>query len=1021
ILALDFKIGSMEPLSTNPSPANALRLEWSLGLNRELIGCVHDLEIAGDDRPQLFYTTGNCGIIYNHTTGEQQLLQGHLNAITASAVSRDRRWIVTADAGKDSLLVVWDRYTAAPVRTITDPHPYGVSACDISPDGRFVVTLSATAPLDDSATNEEDVEKSSAKEGDSIQSTQTVAVWHWLDAERRSPVYIGQIDASDLHSDVVFKHPDITEIASTGKRTVLFWQWDKEKALALKKASSPRKGMKTIVEQLPPRILDFYSPVLCTKDLKQRVGDFTMTVFLPNTSQVATGTVDGDVVVWDASLITDGRTNAGERRAVKIIRLAQDTSLNVLKIRDNYVVVGSADGAVRFYDFGFKIQAETMPEGKTQVSRRSRHSPSKRNAAKERSFSCEPFMVSTASALVVSVESESFYELSASDRRGHLILQGLDSPVHGLDCHPSAPLVAVSGYSGFLHIWNYNARTLNLVKVFDKLVPQVLKFSPDGESLFVGFTNGHCEILHTGDLSEIASFRDSKESALHLAFAPTSSFCAAAHADNCVYLYKLITRPSDSTSLPEWIFAGKYRSHYHPIVGLTFSGLEVGPDPKLFSIGQDGRLVEYNVKHSSEAKGLFITNVWTISQEARPVGAVWFPFGSKGDHSKILISDDHFKLKVWNTIDGNCRSTTLAPTFGGPIDKLLPLRRKDYEDLAGRAIEDGEGTATKSAPLLNPPYDSGQFLVYATNERILGVIQMPLDGSPAKQIGLVAHPGQVANITTSYEGKYVFTVGGADLTLNQWAVDTAALGTSSALAKAADEDGLEAYIELLEGGREGELFDDMKQFFYYSQVRSQGEATTRARKLDGTIPVTEVPNMMCALGFYPSQLDIQNMIAEIRYSRFFETGRYVEKVTFEEFVKLYINHRPAFGMSGQDVANALIALMGKDNTGQVPKELLLQQVLKTDAKGMDIGVPSANDTDPDERLTYKELEKCLGSLVQDENATIESSLPDAIDPIHFARDLLGFDDVVTPAVAPDTPAIADDDEEMEPVCESVHD
>ena len=37
---------------------------------------------------------------------------------------------------------------------------------------------------------------------------------------------------------------------------------------------------------------------------------------------------------------------------------------------------------------------------------------------------------------------------------GRLVLQGLDSPVHGLCCHPQLPLVAVCGYSGFLHMWS---------------------------------------------------------------------------------------------------------------------------------------------------------------------------------------------------------------------------------------------------------------------------------------------------------------------------------------------------------------------------------------------------------------------------------------------------------------------------------------------------------------------------------------------------------------------------------------
>lgn len=46
--------------------------------------------------------------------------------------------------------------------------------------------------------------------------------------------------------------------------------------------------------------------------------------------------------------------------------------------------------------------------------------------------------------------------------------------------------------------------------------------------------------------------------------------------------------------------------------------------------------------------------------------------------------------------------------------------------------------------------------------------------------------------------------------------------------QAADFDGIESYMSMIEGGREGELLKDMKQFFYYSQLRSQGDTMVSA-------------------------------------------------------------------------------------------------------------------------------------------------------------------------------------------------
>ena len=60
----------------------------------------------------------------------------------------------------------------------------------------------------------------------------------------------------------------------------------------------------------------------------------------------------------------------------------------------------------------------------------------------------------------------------------------------------------------------------------------------------------------------------------------------------------------------------------------------------------------------------------------------------------------------------------------------------------------------------------------------------------------------------------------------------------------------------------------MKDFFYYSQIRSKDEDTTKTRKLDGTVPLDELAFLMRAMGYYPSNMEIQNMTDEVKYSKF---------------------------------------------------------------------------------------------------------------------------------------------------------
>ena len=72
------------------------------------------------------------------------MLQGHCNQITATACSDDKRWLVTADSGEDSMLVVWDsNYGGVPVRTFLNPHPNGIICMDFSTDNRYIVTIGA--------------------------------------------------------------------------------------------------------------------------------------------------------------------------------------------------------------------------------------------------------------------------------------------------------------------------------------------------------------------------------------------------------------------------------------------------------------------------------------------------------------------------------------------------------------------------------------------------------------------------------------------------------------------------------------------------------------------------------------------------------------------------------------------------------------------------------------------------------------------------------------------------------------
>lgn len=124
--------------------SNALKVDWAFGFSKDVLNGVQSLTNGG--RNALFFVSSHSGVIYDFEHRTQMILQGHCNVISCCAVSRDMRWIVTADVGDESILVVWDSLTGNPVKTIFGPHSKGVVSVDMSEDSMYIATLGAADP-----------------------------------------------------------------------------------------------------------------------------------------------------------------------------------------------------------------------------------------------------------------------------------------------------------------------------------------------------------------------------------------------------------------------------------------------------------------------------------------------------------------------------------------------------------------------------------------------------------------------------------------------------------------------------------------------------------------------------------------------------------------------------------------------------------------------------------------------------------------------------------------------------------
>jgi len=253
-------------------------------------------------------------------------------------------------------------------------------------------------------------------------------------------------------------------------------------------------------------------------------------------------------------------------------------------------------------------------------------------------------------------------------------------------------------------------------------------------------------------------------------------------------------------------------------------------------------------------------------------------------------------------------------------------------------------------------------------------------------MALIAHPEGVSNLICSYDGKYVFTAGGEDCSALMWEINLDALEAAAALGG----EGLVPFYGLLEGGRDGELFAELEDYFYYAQIRSQGVDTTDTRQVSTKVPLVQVPYIMRALGFYPTEQEIDDMINELKFSNYVATGKYVTEIDLGEFIKLYVNHRPAFGLSPFDLHEGFTKLGTPGDEGFAIDRDRLLALLQNKGEHMTEG----------ELAEYMSTLLGLGELggsaetgtYDASNATelLKEHLPENITTDNFAAQVLGF-------------------------------
>nr|XP_033813292.1 cilia- and flagella-associated protein 251 isoform X2 [Geotrypetes seraphini] len=867
-----------------------LSLSWAFGLNSRL--AVHNLH--DEDQRIIAYTCAHTVVIHDFFNSAQRFLQGHCSCISCLCVSEDRRWLATADQGPDSLIIIWDSFSGIPVHTIFDSHPEGgVITMAMSQNAKYLATIGAG-------------------------EIQRVCIWNWTLATEKPVCSVELSSGFGQQNYLIFNPRDHTQLISNSKTQVIFYLW---------KQTS----------------LEYIAPPLTYQTFNKTLGFFSQSIFAVSPSKALTGTSVGKLVVWEticpSAVPTGCFRKPHNKKALKLMHLQKD-DITVLTMTDRYFVTGDIKGHIKLFDdqlqlvlwyssfklgpicsISFSKNSPLRPSGQTKYPTDS--------TLQNQQCAISNFLVSTFDGTVLHVSTDGT-KLEKLMKQPH-------EDIHAIACHPRQTLLALGSYNGILKLWDYKEKLHIKSRSFPKWSSiQCLCYDAAGFLLGVGFIDGNVCILDSLTLKDEQeqSFSYSRSAVTHIGFSHDSQYLATADEGFTVTVFKAINKNGRKC----WDYFGRYCTHYKPIQSIIF-GVHMDTDePRLLSLGMDRILVEYDLSKSTK-DNLQILSSDRIEQSAIPLCLAWYPPIMK-EHF-IIMANNQYKVKLYNSITKMCRKTLLGPTYGSPLKKIEILTYTSKEDR------------------------SKGYLAYITDDKV-GLQILPIDGNPHKSSARICHPDGVSNLVTSYDGSYVFTAGGSDCTVLMWEVNLNAL---EAVASLGGED-LIPFYGMLDGGRDGELFKELEDYFYYAQLRNKGIGTMEARQMSTYIPLKEVPFIMRALGFYPTEQELEDMLNEVRFSEYVNTGKQITDINLGDFIKLYINHQPAFGISMSEIHQAfkILGFSNENNENVIDRGDLLEML---QSRG--------------EHMTEEELAECLSTLLgaNPEGGSLELGSYDSIGASAF--------------------------------------
>ncbi|XP_058819321.1 cilia- and flagella-associated protein 251-like isoform X2 [Topomyia yanbarensis] len=592
--------------------------------------------------------------------------------------------------------------------------------------------------------------------------------------------------------------------------------------------------------------------------------DYNDSTFVNETSRAVSVTAAGMAIIWSDDSQIEGPV---KKQYLKYLHLKY-ASINVVKCCDQKLITGDDDGEIRFYDTQMRIlywfkQEEPEPirtisfdviprkyvldDGQQQTVDEDTEVLCLESIPRDVSLEGNPVIIRN---FVMATKSGRIYQIDIVQNKIQELYYNSGSIVTSFDVHPREPFLCCCDGNGRTTMYNLLTKqaTMSLPVPIQRTRRgriTVLRFSPCGTFLVGGAENGYIWMINptTMIISGEAPLQFGGEKINQLVFSPDSKLIAATDDNGSI---GILHRDSDG-----WKLVG--RCVTHKVVDILFAS-----GTKMLTIGDDRHLVEYVIELDDNLRTnpLIIGERFRIEQSAHTISMMLLPF------DRLLVSNDQFKFKIFSLQTFDIIHTYLAPFNDGPA-RFLSLLPGDH------------------------------FFTFTTEKNIY-VHQLPIDGNPFKFMGVYAHPKKLKSLRTMKD-QFVFCFGDGDHAVSMWRINTMPLIENQKYSGS----GLDPYCALLPGGKTGCYAKEMLSLFFYNQISPKNTEDDTEISIRDAMDRRDVPNYLRSIGFHMTQFEEDNLMKEIE-----QQGLYF--LTFEEVVKLFLNHRAIASPSCEHIRTALI-------------------------------------------------------------------------------------------------------------------